>query len=197
MESLVCLGLLRHMWPGFGSRQHSFHFRRLKNFPVCHLIILPNASKKKSMSVSVSFFFCQESEKPQESTFDLCSALTSLKSKGYSHSEHEQSWTNTRASVLITPPCILLHQGRQYRTRAFSATFSGPDCQGPSYFVGGSCPGLQVLPSSSTQANDFSPYFNYFSSFLHTQYSVMLFNRLIVPALSNFKACAENVGSKN
>ena len=96
-----------------------------------------------------------------------------------------------------TPRRILLHQGRQYRTRAFSATFSGPDCQGPSYFVGGSCPGLQVLPSYTTQANDFSPYLHYFSSFLKTQYSVLLFNRLIVPALSNFKACAENVGSKN
>ena len=147
VESLVCLGVLRHMWPGFASWQHSFHFRRLKNFPVCHSIILSKASKNEiNVSVSV-IFFCQESNKPQESTYDLCSALTSLKSKGYSHSEHEQSWTNTVASVLITPPWILLHQGRQYRTRAFSATFSGPDCQGPSYFVGGSCPGLQVLPS--------------------------------------------------
>ena len=164
VESLVCLGVLRHMWPGFASRQHSSHFRRLKNFPVCQSIILSKASRNEiNVSVSVIFlsfslFFywsCQvspslwsKSEKPQESTYDLCSALTSLKSKGYSHLyEHEQSWTNTRASVLITPPCILLHQGRQYRTRAFSATFSGPDCQGPSYFVGGSCPGLPVLPS--------------------------------------------------
>ena len=31
----------------------------------------------------------------------------------------------------------------------------------------------------------------------YTQYNFLLFNRLIVPALSNFKACAENVGSKN
>ena len=61
--------------------QHSFHFRRLKNFPVCHSIILSKASKNEiNVSVSV-IFFCQESEKPQESTFDLCSALTSLKSK--------------------------------------------------------------------------------------------------------------------
>ena len=53
------------------------------------------------------------------------------------------------------------------------------------------------LPTTDHHANNFSPYFHYFSSFLKTQYSVLLFNRLIVPALSNFKACAENVGSKN
>ena len=45
-------------------------------------------------------------------------------------------------------PC----QGRQYRTRAVSASYSGPDCLGPSYFVGGFCPNIQVAicPSTST-----------------------------------------------
>ena len=38
-------------------------------------------------------------------------------------------------------PC----QGRQYRTRAVSASYSGPDCVGPSYFVGGICPNIQVI----------------------------------------------------
>ena len=37
-------------------------------------------------------------------------------------------------------PC----QGRQYRTRAVSASYHGPDCLGPSYFVGGICPNIEV-----------------------------------------------------
>ena len=37
-------------------------------------------------------------------------------------------------------PC----QGRQYRTRAVSASYHGPDCLGPSYFVGGVCPNIEV-----------------------------------------------------
>ena len=75
-------------------------------------------------------------------------------------------------------PC----QGRQYRTRAVSASYSGPDCLGPSYFVGGFCPNIQVAICPSTSNIYFILYQSFeialfiFINFIHLYLAVQVYS---------------------